>query len=150
MFSSVLFFFFFQAEDGIRALTVTGVQTCALPISDISILRVAGDADDLDGPLLGLIGTLVERAADRGLARPRLPGERLADNRDPRRAEAICIVEGAAFDDLHVDGVEILRRDDVPVGFEAAVIAGALGAVDAHAAEAEAAALQRNHARIGD
>src|SRR2546427_2306085 len=28
-----LFFFFFQAEDGIRDLTVTGVQTCALPIS---------------------------------------------------------------------------------------------------------------------
>src|SRR5580700_11783546 len=27
-----LFFFFFQAEDGIRALYVTGVQTCALPI----------------------------------------------------------------------------------------------------------------------
>src|SRR2546430_7320030 len=25
-------FFFFQAEDGIRDLTVTGVQTCALPI----------------------------------------------------------------------------------------------------------------------
>src|SRR2546430_4129614 len=25
--------FFFQAEDGIRYLTVTGVQTCALPIS---------------------------------------------------------------------------------------------------------------------
>src|SRR5438874_8647363 len=28
-----LFFFFFQAEDGIRDLYVTGVQTCALPIS---------------------------------------------------------------------------------------------------------------------
>src|SRR6266478_10253158 len=27
------FLFFFQAEDGIRDLTVTGVQTCALPIS---------------------------------------------------------------------------------------------------------------------
>src|SRR5206468_11696555 len=27
-----LFFFFFQAEDGIRGLIVTGVQTCALPI----------------------------------------------------------------------------------------------------------------------
>src|SRR2546430_8064593 len=27
-----VFFFFFQAEDGIRYLTVTGVQTCALPI----------------------------------------------------------------------------------------------------------------------
>src|SRR6266481_4676073 len=28
----MLFFFFFQAEDGIRDGTVTGVQTCALPI----------------------------------------------------------------------------------------------------------------------
>src|SRR2546430_10924617 len=27
------YLFFFQAEDGIRDLTVTGVQTCALPIS---------------------------------------------------------------------------------------------------------------------
>src|SRR5437867_7704241 len=27
------FLFFFQAEDGIRDRTVTGVQTCALPIS---------------------------------------------------------------------------------------------------------------------
>src|SRR3989442_9504395 len=30
---SSLFFFFFQAEDGIRDADVTGVQTCALPIS---------------------------------------------------------------------------------------------------------------------
>src|SRR2546422_11676764 len=29
----VCFFFFFQAEDGIRDVAVTGVQTCALPIS---------------------------------------------------------------------------------------------------------------------
>src|SRR2546430_3255183 len=28
----LMLFFFFQAEDGIRDLTVTGVQTCALPI----------------------------------------------------------------------------------------------------------------------
>src|SRR5438270_10539212 len=32
-------FFFFQAEDGIRDLTVTGVQTCALPISPQSSLQ---------------------------------------------------------------------------------------------------------------
>src|SRR2546425_9409535 len=30
----MFFFFFFQAEDGIRDKLVTGVQTCALPISD--------------------------------------------------------------------------------------------------------------------
>src|SRR6266850_7606311 len=29
----IVFFFFFQAEDGIRDYKVTGVQTCALPIS---------------------------------------------------------------------------------------------------------------------
>src|SRR2546429_1486790 len=28
----MVFFFFFQAEDGIRDVAVTGVQTCALPI----------------------------------------------------------------------------------------------------------------------
>src|SRR5437667_5733568 len=31
------FFFFFQAEDGIRDRDVTGVQTCALPISAITL-----------------------------------------------------------------------------------------------------------------
>src|SRR3989475_2277726 len=32
--------FFFQAEDGIRYLTVTGVQTCALPISGHSGIHI--------------------------------------------------------------------------------------------------------------
>src|SRR6478735_9347664 len=32
----IFFFFFFQAEDGIRDYKVTGVQTCALPISDVA------------------------------------------------------------------------------------------------------------------
>src|SRR3989449_1176084 len=31
------FFFFFQAEDGIRDVAVTGVQTCALPISSMTV-----------------------------------------------------------------------------------------------------------------
>src|SRR5687768_17831211 len=34
------FFFFFQAEDGIRDVAVTGVQTCALPISSGSDIAV--------------------------------------------------------------------------------------------------------------
>src|SRR2546429_4604663 len=32
VFKWILSFFFFQAEDGIRDVAVTGVQTCALPI----------------------------------------------------------------------------------------------------------------------
>src|SRR5687767_15472840 len=39
------FFFFFQAEDGIRDKLVTGVQTCALPI----LLRVPGTREAIDG-----------------------------------------------------------------------------------------------------
>src|SRR5688572_32405606 len=44
------FFFFFQAEDGIRDLTVTGVQTCALPISPLyeeALVVGALETDDL-------------------------------------------------------------------------------------------------------
>src|SRR5256885_9227919 len=34
--------FFFQAEDGIRDYKVTGVQTCALPISSLAALPLVG------------------------------------------------------------------------------------------------------------
>src|SRR2546422_5080068 len=34
----LIFFFFFQAEDGIRDVAVTGVQTCALPILPVLIV----------------------------------------------------------------------------------------------------------------
>src|SRR2546430_3989797 len=34
--------FFFQAEDGIRHLTVTGVQTCALPICGLGLTSLLG------------------------------------------------------------------------------------------------------------
>src|SRR3989454_9308292 len=37
----VFFFFFFQAEDGIRDYKVTGVQTCALPISQLRAAAAA-------------------------------------------------------------------------------------------------------------
>src|SRR5262249_59911067 len=47
------FFFFFQAEDGIRDWSVTGVQTCALPISLAAHLEAEPDgrlADRLRSP----------------------------------------------------------------------------------------------------
>src|SRR2546421_6828183 len=37
----IVFFFFFQAEDGIRDLIVTGVQTCALPILRLELVEPA-------------------------------------------------------------------------------------------------------------
>src|SRR5437868_15384035 len=59
---SPCFFFFFQAEDGIRDRNVTGVQTCALPISPeiVDPVGVAGLADVVEdgadlGPRLALL-----------------------------------------------------------------------------------------------
>src|SRR2546425_4020624 len=47
------YFFFFQAEDGIRDKLVTGVQTCALPISTAAANRIRqtrARAADKPGP----------------------------------------------------------------------------------------------------
>src|SRR2546430_8184548 len=62
-----MFFFFFQAEDGIRDLTVTGVQTCALPIS-LTVGRESSLAlvNSLHGDekLLGVVAQLDPRIED--------------------------------------------------------------------------------------
>src|SRR3989440_9318601 len=53
------FFFFFQAEDGIRDLIVTGVQTCALPIFVAEI----GSAMTVGGNIRGQTRTLTTAVA---------------------------------------------------------------------------------------
>src|SRR2546430_5361265 len=106
-----LFFFFFQAEDGIRDLTVTGVQTCALPIS----------LDDLELRLVRL-GTVEGRPLegrpglrDEGRDRQRQAAERL-----PRRIEHAQALEhplGEQRDRLHVRE-RLCRLADHEVGLE--------------------------------
>src|SRR2546429_1730120 len=49
------FFFFFQAEDGIRDVAVTGVQTCALPIFEAGMLN-ASDPFDVTMAFGGVLG----------------------------------------------------------------------------------------------
>src|SRR2546426_9529754 len=77
----MLFFFFFQAEDGIRDYKVTGVQTCALPISAARHQcerhrRRHGDARPRPGATSPMPG---DRAAGR------CPGVRLCGGRAARR-----------------------------------------------------------------
>src|SRR5699024_2731865 len=67
----ICIFFFFQAEDGIRVRNVTGVQTCALPIS----LRRGTDPPGIV-PGEGLVEGLADR------------GELHADLRTPRQSLA--------------------------------------------------------------
>src|SRR2546427_6340171 len=58
-------FFFFQAEDGIRDLTVTGVQTCALPIyAAVQSARTCFDSPDWQGLSPRKRGGLLFRLAD--------------------------------------------------------------------------------------
>src|SRR6266481_2378769 len=99
-------FFFFQAEDGIRDGTVTGVQTCALPISSPAVgaalticcvwevlmswqvtAAMTGGGEPLAQPPLGV----------RVLAGPPLPG------RQPVRVQVIR--DQVRAGPLHVRGV---------------------------------------------
>src|SRR3972149_9646647 len=65
-------YFFFKAEDGIRDLTVTGVQTCALPISgepveirspyngEVAGITFMASAHDVEAAGQGAAGALQE------------------------------------------------------------------------------------------
>src|SRR5690606_40320294 len=63
------YFFFFQAEDGIRDFHVTGVQTCALPIYFDPAAIFHGERRYIKGIakcVLGQFRAIVARAADIG------------------------------------------------------------------------------------
>src|SRR5260221_7688548 len=82
-------FFFFQAEDGIRDHCVTGVQTCALPISGAiscttNLSCVWSGATDPDG----VLGTRGDRAR-KGDAPPRLRRTRTAIGRSTDRKSVV-------------------------------------------------------------
>src|SRR3989454_485308 len=95
-------FFFFQAEDGIRDYKVTGVQTCALPIScarrDARSRRAA----------LAAARAPRSRAAARGPCRPG-PGAAVA-----RRSQAVLL--HLAGQRIAVDPEHLRRRADLAVG----------------------------------
>src|SRR5215203_5368871 len=95
----MFFFFFFQAEDGIRDIGVTGVQTCALPISRQR--RLPGPHPRLPGGPGGRGGR--DRSSrvraqmahphegldrGRGRGRPRRGPPRAGDRRGPARGAA--------------------------------------------------------------
>src|SRR2546423_8801318 len=108
----LFFFFFFQAEDGIRDKLVTGVQTCALPISlswrawSKAPAQGAGDAvarqrigEQLARLLLGEEVADVQPPAS-PLEREARVAIRIAGGRQPTRARAArAVVPGACGDE---------------------------------------------------
>src|SRR5256886_5741589 len=94
------FFFFFQAEDGIRDLTVTGVQTCALPIYFYDLYRTPDGWGLAVGDVSGkgeeaAAVTAAARYAIRVLARRCAdPGEVLAGTNEIVLAEELALDGG--------------------------------------------------------
>src|SRR5688500_20142710 len=79
-----VWFFFFQAEDGIRDYKVTGVQTCALPIS-----RSAADrAADRRHSHSAQRPRRADRPGDHVAALPRREGERSEERRVGKEGRA--------------------------------------------------------------
>src|SRR5689334_24259360 len=109
------FVFFFQAEDGIRDGTVTGVQTCALPISDGNLR------------LRGLVSSRPRRDAGRPLRLPSRADVRLRrddawlfpswlafgsmdERSEERRVGKECRSRGSACDSKRKEEVKVDAR----------------------------------------
>src|SRR5439155_11443880 len=95
-----IFFFFFQAEDGIRDGHVTGVQTCALPIF-VGRQRGRGRLAALEGAERGLGGepSRLDRVVDP------------LEARDVDHPDAVAAEEQAGGVQLPRQGVEAAARD---------------------------------------
>src|SRR2546430_17483146 len=86
--------FFFQAEDGIRDLTVTGVQTCALPICQGND---RSSAHSNRRGTWGLSGGSTRRAPGRTLGQQALDQARVVAGLDERSGERRVGEEGRSW-----------------------------------------------------
>src|SRR6266498_1618929 len=102
--------FFFQAEDGIRDADVTGVQTCALPISLAALQFSRSLSDDVTAVVVDVDAAATTRLRDsweawgidiplvvlespyRSVARPLLAYLEATDRREPERGTAVVIL----------------------------------------------------------
>src|SRR5215203_6317804 len=143
-----LLFFVFQAEDGIRAIGVTGVQTCALPICpggpNRAALRPSTGAPRARGrrrtsfstdrprrPAAPAEGSRPGRPASAAPTRP--PAESRGRSRGCARAWRCARCSGASFVDLHPWYPPFLGipRQQAVRAFGKAPVAHAQGAVEA-------------------
>src|SRR2546426_6456727 len=127
-------FFFFQAEDGIRAYKVTGVQMCALPICT-PMLRATPIA------LLALLSACAN-LPDKSAAPPAAP------------KIALALGGGAARGFAHVGVIKALEAQgivpDIIVGTSAGSVVAALYAGGANGFELQKLALSMEDGSVSD
>src|SRR5690349_12941568 len=108
-FFSFLFFFFFQAEDGIRDLYVTGVQTCALPICESDFSHTVPAALEMVQDLRK-VDQLMLQLRQRQAAMPADGQDSMANFRDALRQEARRPSQALGLEVVHLM-VDQLARD---------------------------------------
>src|SRR3989454_844895 len=127
------FFFFFQAEDGIRDYKVTGVQTCALPILQLLVDERPLLERTSHAPLLFL-----SPRHDHGIRRTRAPARLVALGRlAPRGHRVVALALALAAAHRVVDGV----HDGAAHGRPEALPAHAPGLADLQAVRRDDVAL---------
>src|SRR3989449_9965269 len=125
MYACKCYVFFFQAEDGIRDVAVTGVQTCALPICPAERqARPAGDAAHLRGVEDRGQGEPEPPAGGHARERVRPPGRPVAGReirsavKSPRATNAAAPhppppVRDSSLDQLCINTIRTLAMDAV-------------------------------------
>src|SRR2546429_8761176 len=93
---SFVFFFFFQAEDGIRDVAVTGVQTCALPIFVSALFRTdlafrAAEAGESSSGCSRSPGRRQARCTSSGRSLARNSSANASGREPPRRKISIAV-----------------------------------------------------------
>src|SRR5260221_2125351 len=99
-------FLFSQAEDGIRDHCVTGVQTCALPISERGDSTVSGSSAAWPRAGTAAVDAVVGGEADNAFCAVRPPGH----HAEPERAMGFCLFNNAAIGALRAREVHGLAR----------------------------------------
>src|SRR5688572_28869700 len=100
--ASPIFLFFFQAEDGIRDLTVTGVQTCALPIYVHDAALALGDVEvaRLEQPHQNVLDVFADVARFGQRRRVRDRERHVEDARERLRQQRLAHAGGAEQHDV--------------------------------------------------
>src|SRR5437588_3130482 len=108
-------FFFFQAEDGIRDHCVTGVQTCALPISSSKAVLIdvgSEEAAEFRQTLLDVYvpryGAEWERFLDSGPVYARIEAERMFAFATLARSEERRVGKG-----VDLGGCRVIKKKDM-------------------------------------
>src|SRR5687767_13885103 len=107
----LVFSFFFQAEDGIRDKLVTGVQTCALPISSLREARENFRKTSVMAPMQGIVSKLLVKNGERVVGTATMTGTEMLRIADLNKMEVRVNVNENDIVRVHLGDTAIIDVD---------------------------------------